>query len=344
MWWERSSPVPPLITKSPANVAGVLGRRTVVLAGGANTDFGTFSGANFTLGGWLDEEHIFGLEGGGFFLSSRARDYGAAGNGAVGSPTLSRPFLNANTGHEDSEVVATPNLVSGVVSTHASSRLAGGEVNALYNVWSRSYYRVDGLLGFRYFQLNEGIGITEDKTGLPNVPGIGGTTFAKQDQFDTANRFYGGQLGARGTVWLGRLFADATTKIALGAVDEVADIRGVTVIMPSGGVAITTPGGLLAQPTNIGRHTRAQFAVLPEADLDVGLCPIGGLRVFVGYDFLLLSRSLRPGRQIDREVNTSQLTALGETGGLIGPPRPAFVFSQTAFWVQGIHFGLEYRY
>ena len=45
------------------------------------------------------------------------------------------------------------------------------------------------------------------------------------------------------------------------------------------------------------------------------------VRGVVGYDFLYMSNVLRPGAQIDRNINPTQNFVLGGTGGLlVGPP------------------------
>ncbi len=279
-----------------------------------------FSGLRFTLGFWINDEHTLGLEGGGFFLGSRSNDFAAGGNGAGDSPTIGRPFFNANTGREDAELVASPNLLAGTVAVHSSSRLAGGDIDGIFNIDCCCCNRLDAICGFRYVQLNDGLGVGENLAIAPNVPGAGGTTFAIQDQFDTVNRFYGGQIGLRDEVRRGRFFVDVSGTVALGAVQEVVDVGGATVITPPGGAAVVRDGGLLALPTNIGRHTQSRFAVLPEVGLNVGYQLTDGIRVYTGYNFLYLSNVVRPGDQIDRVLNPTQVPVSGGTGALVGAP------------------------
>ena len=64
------------------------------------------------------------------------------------------------------------------------------------------------------------------------------------------------------------------------------------------------------------------------------------LKVFIGYDFLFWSQVVRPGDQIDRNVNLTQ--ALG--GALAGPAAPLPQFSGTSFWAQGVSAGVELSY
>jgi hypothetical protein len=132
--------------------------------------------------------------------------------------------------------------------------------------------------------------------------------------------------------------------VALGSTDQVVDVAGSTVIAPPGQVATVANGGLLAQPTNSGHFTRDQFAVVPEVGVNVGYQATAHLRAFVGYTFLYWSNVVRPGDQIDRAVNPTQLPVSTAAPQLAGPARPAPVLRDTAFWAQGSSFGVEFRY
>jgi hypothetical protein len=96
----------------------------------------------------------------------------------------------------------------------------------------------------------------------------------------------------------------------------------------------------LAQPTNIGHFTQTRFAVVPQFGINVGYKINDNWRVFVGYDFLYWSKVARPGDQIDRVVNTTQVAG----GTLVGEARPRFLFQDTHYWAQGFSGGLEFRY
>jgi hypothetical protein len=52
----------------------------------------------------------------------------------------------------------------------------------------------------------------------------------------------------------------------------------------------------------------------------------------------------RPGDQIDRTVNPSQVPDVGGPRPLSGPARPLPTFQTADFWTQGINFGLEFRF
>src|SRR5205823_4668327 len=148
----------------------------------------------------------------------------------------------------------------------SSTRLQGAEANALHNLCCCDHgceggYRVDLIGGFRYLDLDERLTITEDITVLPTSPILTGNRIGVLDEFRTKNRFYGGQLGVQGEVRRGRLFANARALVALGNTEQIVDIFGATTTLaPTGGVARTLPGGLLALPTNIGHHRRDEFS------------------------------------------------------------------------------------
>jgi hypothetical protein len=61
----------------------------------------------------------------------------------------------------------------------------------------------------------------------------------------------------------------------------------------------------------------------------------------VGYNFLYWSRVVRPGNQIDRVINVSQLPTSQGPGTVTSPFRPVFAFPGTDFWALGVNIGLE---
>jgi hypothetical protein len=78
--------------------------------------------------------------------------------------------------------------------------------------------------------------------------------------------------------------------------------------------------------------------------INVGYQLTEHLRAFVGYSFLYWTHVARPGDQIDRAVNPTQLPLSTTAPQLTGPARPAPVLRDTDFWAQGISFGVEFRY
>jgi hypothetical protein len=133
-------------------------------------------------------------------------------------------------------------------------------------------------------------------------------------------------------------------KIALGATQQVITVDGGSLLLTPGSPPVSATGGILAQPTNIGRSYHSAFSVVPEADLNIGYQITHWLRAQVGYSFIYWSDVVRPGNQIDRTVNPTQAPTDPNFGPLVGPARPILTPQSTSFWAQGINFGLEFRF
>jgi len=349
-WWVKSMPVPALITTGNTQDLGILGRPSTQVLLGNSLDHDAFSGGRFTLGWWFDPCRVWALESTFFFLGEETRhDLFSSG----GIPILARPFFNAQTGQEDSELIANPALpglipLSGQADVSFRTRLIGFELNLvrswLYGVnpeWHKQY-NLDFLFGYRYLQLRENLSIHEDllvPEDSDNVPA--GTRFLIDDMFAARNSFNGGQIGIRGELRWGGWFIDGRAKVAFGNTTQTVFINGQTTITTPGVGTVSGPGGLLALPTNMGRYHRDTFSVVPEFGVNLGYYITPYIKVYVGYTFLGWTNVVRPGNVIDRQVNPSQLPP---GGVLVGPARPAFRFRDGDFWAQGINVGIEMRY
>jgi hypothetical protein len=342
LWWIKGSKTPPLVTQGSLGdpVPGALGLPgTMVLFGGGSVEDNPLSGGRISGGYWFGDQHLLGLDFSGFVLGQGNKNFSAT---STGTPILTRPFVDAATGLETTELVAGPGVLAGTVSVHTDSKLWGYEANLRSNlccgqVCGIDYY-VDGIAGFRAIGLDENLSVHE------SLVVIGGTSagqqFAINDNFSTQNRFYGGQLGFLSEFRCDRWVLDLNTKIGLGPTQEMVRINGSTAITPLGGAPQVFNGGLLALPTNSGHFTRDQFTWVPEIGLNLGYQCTDHIKFYVGYNFLYISSVVRPGEQIDRVVNTNQLPPA--VAG--GPARPAFTFNASEFWAQGVNFGVEFKY
>jgi hypothetical protein len=354
LWWTKNAPLPlPLVTTGDPNVgfpalntAGAIGQPgTRVLLGNAGQDFGAFSGMRFTLGGWLGRDQMLGVEASGFLLENRL-DHFAAASDANGNPPLYFPRFNAFTGAEGGVPIADPlRGFAGSVAVTSALQLWGAEGNGCLALWRSPGLELCLLMGFRYADLKESLNINNTTTDLIFL-----NTTTLTDSFGTRNQFYGGQIGARLDLERGRFSLDMTGKLAMGSTHEVVNIQGaITQLGPNPLVPPgfgTFPGGLFAQPSNIGRYTGNQFSVLPAVELKLAYRITERLRAFVGYDFMYLSQVVRPGNQINHSVNLTQNAVLDPAGvgALVGPAQPAPLFQRSDFWAQGVTFGLEFRY
>lgn len=358
LWWTKGTSVPPLVTTSATQQS--LGRLdaadTRVLVGGSIGD--TFrQGGRFTLGYLHCEPDCqgccccVGIEGNYFFLGQQSNNPSFF---SFGDPVLARPFVNAVTGQQFVEQVANQQITDangnvialaliGGVQVFNRSRVWGGEANGFYRCVNEPCRRIDLLVGYRHLYLNDFVGIREDLQQPPD-PVVGGaaTQFVVMDNFGSSNNFSGGQIGARGEWHFGDWYCEATGKVALGNMHQTVSIQGSTQTAVAGQATTIDRGGLLALETNIGDYSRNRFAVVPEAQLNVGCFLTERLRLYAGYTFLYCSSVVRAGEQIDITVNPGFLPPV--TPPVAGLRRPAFQFNDSDFWIQGLQFGMELTY
>jgi hypothetical protein len=322
---------------------GILGPGTTVLLGQSALDNRERSGARISGGYWLDDCRTLAIEGSFFILGDRSVSF-PINSSQVPTGLLGRPFFNLNFGQEFSEVATAPGISTGTVTTTLGSRLWGGDIDLRCNLCCGCNYRVDVFGGFQYLDLRESLQITENIQVLPTAPTFANDRVFVFDQFGTHNRFYGGELGAVAQYHIGKWSVDFRGKLGLGNTHEVVDINGGQRITTPTGMSTSFVGGLLALPTNIGRFSQDRFAVAPEVGINLGYQITGHVRAFVGYDFLYWSRVLRPGDQIDRVIDISQIPNFLPGVPPTGQARPAVPFKQTDFWAQGINVGLEFKF
>lgn len=351
LWWISRGPLPtPLVTTgNPTDpLPGALGRpSTVALFGGSKLDYGTFAGGRFTLGGWIDCDRTFGAEVGGFRLEQRAIRFAVASDNA-GNPPIYLPVINQDPssltfGKESIYTVADPLFPDptgptfGRVAISSTTRLWGAEVNGLVNLARTCSWNCDGIVGFRYLDLREDLRISGFSNDL-----FDDLQQTFNDRFHTRNQFYGGQVGARCGYRCDKFFLEATGKVALGSTHEVVEIQGNstwggTGFFPSPGVY---PGGVYTQLSNIGRNSADYLTVVPQVGLKLGVNLTSCVSANVGYDFLYWSSVIRPGNQIDPNLNPTQFPGAGLNGALL----PAPFFNRSDFFAHGVSFGLTFAY
>jgi len=123
--------------------------------------------------------------------------------------------------------------------------------------------------------------------------------------------------------------------VALGANLSDARIKGVSTID-----GMSSAGGLLALPTNIGHVRENHFAVVPDVSAKIGYQVAPSMRIHAGYSFLYWTNVIRPGGVIDTSVNPTQLPP----GTLAGPGRPQPQFNRSDLWAHGINLGLVFNF
>ncbi|MGL4553151.1 MAG: BBP7 family outer membrane beta-barrel protein, partial [Gemmataceae bacterium] len=349
LWRVRGDQTPPLVTSTTAGGLPLLGQPTtnVVYGGGINS--GPRSGGRFTGGMWFGDERCLGVELSGFFLAQQSTAFVAGGDefgNVVGRPFFDIRFNPLAPGFElVSGTDAFGRALRGNVSVNQTSTLWGYEANLKHNCLNGPSWTLDALIGFRQLSLDEGLSIRESLTVVAdpvrNTPV--GTQFDIRDNFSTRNRFYGGQVGFAGEVWLlDRLSLNGSLKVGLGYTNARTEVNGQSIITVPGGGTFTPPAGLLAQGSNSGVFDRDTFSVVPEVGVNLGYYVTDWLRLSVGYNFLYWSNVSRVGEQVPANINFNNAF-----GGRDGPPAAPFtepVNRLSNFWAHGITAGLEFRF
>lgn len=345
-------------------------RSTAAVADGESLNFSEQLGDRFTAGVWLDPDGSLGVESTFFFVNRESLGFssttgssgdqsvitfpGATNNVFIVTPTTTTAIGTTTTTARVLSQSFTAFVVrqaSTTLTGTASTGMWGGELNA--RATSTSLGAVSGLVGFRYLNFHEDLNLNNSvhlflPPGFADRNGLGGPlntnlptdlAFATTDRIRTRNEFYGGQIGLDLDMFVGRFIMDIRAKVALGVMHQTANVFGVSTL-PDG---TTAAGGLLSSAFDQGSHSRNRIAAIPEVNVKLGYLITPNLRAYVGYDFLYLSNVLRPGDQTGITTSGVSATVAGSTSQ-ITVSQPAFRFSETDVWVQGINFGMELRY
>lgn len=340
MMWTKGSRAPELLTTSapgtPRANAGVLGlSSTSVLFGNQDIDNGFRNGLRASFGRWLDCDHDTAVEVDYFsaFDDASSGDYYAA---STGTPILARPFYNAALFTQDAELVAFPNVVEGAIGISNTSESHSFAVLLRRNHLNCPGGRVDVVSGYRQFRYRDGIRIQDHLVSTePAGPFVIGTTFDAYDHFRAENEFQGGEFGIHSQIHRGIVTYSLLAKIAIGRLKRDMLVDGRTTVTVPGVFPLTTvsEGGLLALPTNMGRHSSKTFAALPELGLSATVAVTDRVSVQAGYTLLWLNDVARSAEMIDSRVNPTQRRG----SSLIGNPYPARLQSESDFWMQGLN-------
>jgi hypothetical protein len=325
-----------------------------IILGNSDIDYEDRSGGRVTAGMWVDGQHIYGLEAGGFLLA-RPTIIASAGSDAGGNPTLARPITNALTNAPASLVVSLPGAFAGTFTQASESRLWGVEANVVRNVACKCHFDADLLFGFRFLDLDENLKLYQATTVLdsnatvqfPNLTGGMGSVVSLLDSFSTRNQLFAGQVGGRFCFKAGCWTVEGVGKVALGPMHEALTILGNSTLMTPAGASSTVNGGLLALPgANFGHTSTNWFTIAPEVGVQLGYQLTQNLRLQFGYNYLYINNVIRPGNQINTTVNPQLVPSLGGTGPgpNVGPLQPQTLFRQQEFWAHGLSAGIAFRY
>ncbi len=357
LWWSRPAQIPILATTGPA-VRGGPGAEggdlgfpgTIPILGPGTISYGSQSGFRLTASCWLAPWFEEGLEISGFYLAQGQFNVQLPSSSY---PVLARPFLDQATGQQRAQFVAFPGVGSGTLTVQSPSQLWGLEFNGRCQLCCgeccKGTYRLDVIAGPRYLNLQEALTMSEDiqYTGSAvNAPSRNQPLDLRNahqnvvDHFATSNQFGGGQVGLDFEWRHGPWSVGVRGKLALGVTVQDITIQGSNTVLLANGTSQSFVGGLLAEPSNNGRHTHNNFSVVPEVGLNAGYQVTEHLRGLIGYNFLDWTGVVRPGDQIDTVVNSGQVPLFPPTN--VPATRPAVLYRTSNFWAQGLTLGLEF--
>lgn len=345
LWYVRGQSAPPLVTTSSAQFNGIIGQGdTRVLYGDGTLNRSLLSGGRFWANYWFPCSR-WGLDGGVWFLGQSQTNFTT--DSSV-NPLIARPFINVNAGTNFSELTAFPGRASGSINVNTLTSAWGSEANLRRTIAGNTWSRLDGLVGFKNFNLNEQLVITEQFSRLPGAPPTDPLSGTVQDEFRTQNNFYGLNLGLTGEVRRGRWFANGRATVGLGQVYQYADINGFQRIVNANGTVSNPAGGLLALPNaNIGTYRETHFGVMPEVGLTLGYYITPNLRFGIGYNFMYLNSVIRPGNLIDPGLDVTKIPnfPLNPAPAPLTTNRPsAMPFQTSDIAIQGLTFSLNWAF
>ncbi|MGL6096551.1 MAG: BBP7 family outer membrane beta-barrel protein [Fimbriiglobus sp.] len=359
LWWVKPFHYPIIATTGPTppnpdTLSGILGEPgTVPILGPGRFGGEPRSGFRTRAGAWLDHPGGWGIDGSFFVLGQEADTLLVTSNRF---PVITRPIFAPNPvptstprlPGEFGERVAAPGRSIGAFDAVADSFLWGTDLNLRQCVCRTCESRSEWFVGFRNVNLSESLTMTEYISAVGGSTQPVGTLAVVQDKFQTRNHFYGGQIGySVGRTW-DRTSFDARASVAIGGTHQQVEISGFQEVRRPGEPVQTFAGGLLAAGPNLGTFDRNVFSVVPELTLNAGFLVTPRLKTYVGYNILAWTNVVRPGDQIDRVVDLSFVPNVGTVNGepvpFSGLARPQPTFRESNLWVQGVQFGLEYRW
>ena len=335
----------PIATGGPSN--GVIGRPGTTLLTDTSTNYHTLSGFKIGVGGLVGATSL------GFELSGMAfgRTSDTTSLGPVATGVLARPFFDPAARRESSVVVSSPGAFTGSLEVQSSTTAWGAEANPFFRVVQGNSVNFDLITGFRYFSVDEGFTVYDSRRvlagGVAAFDGLGvgnGASLLIQDRISARNQFFGGNIGGRMSYSGGRFFIDGTAKVAIGGVHQIVTVDGTTTLTGGGLVGpATTAGGVLANLANGGRTSENRFAVLPEANFQVGYQLRSWANVFAGYQVLYMSNMARAGDQVDRNINANRLPTVNtfNTRGLVSTTAST---NSGDLFLHGFNFGFTLTY
>lgn len=343
LMWRKGDRLPPLVTTGPAvdsDTAGELGQPgTEILFGEERTLNELRAGGRFTLGAWLDNRECQALVGRYWFAGRESTHYQTDFNE---TPVIARPFLSVtpSSSTEDTLLIAFPALrENGRISVSGTSDVFGADISVHQFLYGKYGATVDLVYGYQYMRLDEDLSISSTSTYL-EAGGIVpvGTITDVNDSFNAISEFHGAQIGFASRYRERCWSFNSLIKFGFGSLNRTAKRSGKTSNTIGMDTAVTNTG-LLVNDNNSGRTSDRTFGWIPELDVSIGYRITPKLDATFGYNLVAMTDAVRVSGTIDPDlaVNTSSVTPND-------PARPSPDMRYSTFYIQGIHFGLQYGF
>jgi hypothetical protein len=337
-WTTKGVHAPPLVTTSSLADLGIIGEPTTNVQFGGEFFHDTMRpGGRLTIGWWFHPDQYTGIEWHYFELDGLNIRFNLESD--TGNSIIARPITNFDTDSPDAVPVAS-DLLSGSIEVLSDLQLTSTGILFRDLFWGTPFLRIDYLVGYRHVHLFDRLKVSESLTSLDDSSGfLTGDRILRVDQFRAVNQFDGADLGLK-TWWSpnGKIAVTGLAKAAIGASNSAVLINGFTRVR-SGGDTTTTEGGVLAQPSNIGRRSQQEFAVVGEVGMGLEWTPACWWKFSLGYTWFYWSDVARAIDQVDTTVAVDQLAPTNDTGD-----RPTFSQRTTSFWAQGLTAGFTYQF
>lgn len=329
LMFRKGDRLPALVTTGDSVANG----GTTVLVGEDRILEDMTAGGRVTIGTWIDSQQNRSLVLRGWAAGEETFNFARNQNQ---TSILGRPFLDLTPGNPPAglQVIAdgvTNTTDFGSINVSASSNVYGGDFSIRQYWYGKYGASVDFLYGYQFMRFDEDLRITSQTLA-------GTTQLDVTDSIQAENEFHGGQFGVATNYREGCWSFSGLLKVGFGALERRTILSGRTEVLNGPPPSNVDPQGLLVRNTNSGTVNDHTFAWVPELDLTWGYRRFPCYELTFGYHIVALTDAIQTSGILDPQL------ASNLSDPFSGDARPARAFDDETFYVQGIHFGLEYVY
>ena len=340
LMWRNGDRLPPLVTTGPSNDSATAGRLgepgTEVLFGEERTLIDLRAGGRFTLGAWLDDRECQALVGRYWFAGQESTHFQTDDSE---TPVIARPFFNLNSSPpaEDTLLIAFPGArENSRISVNGTSDVFGADISVHQFLYGKYGGTIDLVYGYQYMRLDEDLSIFSTLTNSDTSgPTPVGTIIDVNDSFEAISEFHGAQIGFASHYRERRWSFNSLIKFGFGSLNRIAKRSGTTSTTVGVDTAVTNEG-LLVNDNNSGRTSDRTFGWIPELDVTLGYRITPKLDATFGYNLIAMTDAVRVSGTMDPGLAVNSISN--------SPLAPSPSMRYSTFYIQGIHFGLQYGY